>query len=228
MFKSLSGKDKLSVRVAAELEKSILNQHFMPDQPIPSEAKLCAQFNVSRTVVREAIQQLKSQGIIHSIPGSGNYISRNDKSDLKRSISLFASLNQDTPIYLEILELRELLEGECIRKVCNMDSTELVKLLNERIMGMQNHANDLDEIVKIDHDFHLQIIKASGNELFHTILESLYESFSKIAIKVYNSRDVLEQICEEHKQITNAIAEGDAELANNLLLKHINQSKRNI
>ena len=127
MFKEVSGKEKLSLQVAKELEKSILDKRFLPEQPIPSEARLCQSFGVSRTVVREAIQQLKSQGIIYSIPGSGNYISRNDTSNLQRSLSLLASLNLDTPLYSEIIQLRELLEVDCIQTVCKSENKNLVE-----------------------------------------------------------------------------------------------------
>ena len=228
MFNSLSGKEKLSVQVARELEANILNRRFVPDQPIPSEARLCKSFGVSRTVVREAIQQLKSQGIIHSIPGSGNYISRNDTSNIKRSMSLLASLNQDTPLYLEILQLRELLELDCIKKVCTMPNRELLVSLESHLKTMRENFDQPEVFGQADHAFHLSLIKFSGNQLFFTLLESLYDSFLEISLKVYNSLENLEHICQEHQTITDAIKSQDPELASKTLLNHINQSKRNI
>ncbi|EDM29732.1 transcriptional regulator, GntR family protein [Lentisphaera araneosa HTCC2155] len=228
MFKTVSGKEKLSVQVAKELEKSILDKRFLPDQPIPSEARLCESFGVSRTVVREAIQQLKSQGIIHSIPGSGNYISRNDTSNLQRSLSLLASLNLDTPLCSEIIKLRELLEVDCIKTVCQSRNEELVKTLESHVEKMRNNFDSLKDFGRLDHAFHLSIIKASGNNLFYTLLESLYDAFVEISIKVYDSKDMLETLCNEHSAITEAIKNQDTELASELLLKHIHLSKVNL
>ncbi|MDD7986385.1 FadR/GntR family transcriptional regulator [Lentisphaera marina] len=228
MFKAVSGKEKLSVQVAKELEKSILDKRFLPDQPIPSEARLCESFKVSRTVVREAIQQLKSQGIIHSIPGSGNYISRNDTSNLQRSLSLLASLNLDTPLYSEIIQLRELLEVDCIKTVCQTSNEDLVQTLESHVENMRTKFDSLEEFGRIDHAFHLSIIKASGNNLFYTILESLYHAFVEISMKVYDSQEMLETLCNEHAAITEAIKNQDADLASRLLLKHIHLSKVNI
>jgi GntR family transcriptional repressor for pyruvate dehydrogenase complex len=226
MFKTLNDREKLSAQVAKELEKSILDKRFVPDQPIPSEARLCQSFGVSRTVVREAIQQLKSQGIIHSIPGSGNYISRNNTSNLQRSMSLLASLNLDTPLYKEIIELRELLETDCIRTVCQNPDDSLIKTLETRIEEMRNNFDDLEKFGRLDHSFHLSIIKASGNDLFFTILESLYEAFVKISMQVYSSKEMLANLCDEHAAITQAIKNQDADLASTLLLKHVQQSKK--
>lgn len=228
MFKAVSGKEKLSLQVAKELEKSILDKRFLPDQPIPSEARLCESFKVSRTVVREAIQQLKSQGIIHSIPGSGNYISRNDTSNLQRSLSLLASLNLDTPLYSEIIQLRELLEVDCIKTVCQTSNEDLVQTLESHVENMRTKFDSLEEFGRIDHAFHLSIIKASGNNLFYTILESLYHAFVEISMKVYDSQEMLETLCNEHAAITEAIKNQDADLASRLLLKHIHLSKVNI
>ena len=228
MFKEVSGKEKLSVQVAKELEKSILDKRFLPEQPIPSEARLCQSFGVSRTVVREAIQQLKSQGIIHSIPGSGNYISRNDTSNLQRSLSLLASLNLDTPLHLEIILLRELLEVDCIQTVCKSENAELIKTLESHVENMRQSFDDLKKFGRIDHSFHLSIIKASGNNLFFTILESLYDAFVEISMKVYDSKEMLETLCNEHSAITEAIKKQDSDLASELLHKHIHLSKVNI
>ena len=228
MFNPLSGKEKLSVQVAKELEANILNRRFVPDQPIPSEARLCKSFGVSRTVVREAIQQLKSQGIVHSIPGSGNYISRNNTSNIKRSMALLASLNHDTPLYMEILQLRELLELDCIKKVCTMPNRELLVSLDQHLTSMNDNFNNPEAFAKADHAFHLSIIKFSGNQLFYTLLESLYDSFLEISLKVYNSFKNLELLCEEHQAITQAIKKQDPDLASQILLNHIHQSKRNI
>jgi GntR family transcriptional regulator, transcriptional repressor for pyruvate dehydrogenase complex len=228
MFKEVSGKEKLSVQVARELEKSILDKRFLPEQPIPSESRLCQSFGVSRTVVREAIQQLKSQGIIHSIPGSGNYISRNDTSNLQRSFSLLASLNLDTPLYSEIIQLRELLEVDCVKTVCKSSNEALVKTLESQVEKMRDSFDDLERFGRLDHTFHLNIIKASGNNLFYRILESLYDAFVEISIKIYSSKEMLETLCNEHSAITEAIKNQDSDLASELLHNHIHLSKVNI
>jgi GntR family transcriptional regulator, transcriptional repressor for pyruvate dehydrogenase complex len=228
MFKELSGKEKLSVQVARELEKSILDKRFLPEQPIPSESRLGQSFGVSRTVIREAIQQLKAQGIVYSIPGSGNYISRNDTSNLQRCFSLLASLNLDTPLYSEIIQLRELLEVDCIQTVCKSSNEGLVKILESHVEKMRNSFGDLERFGRLDHAFHLSIIKISGNNLFHMILESLYDAFVEISMKVYDSKEMLETLCDEHAAITEAIKKQDSDLASELLLKHIQLSKVNI
>lgn len=228
MFHAIDRKNKLSTQVAHELEQSILSEQFIADQPLPSEARLCTSFGVSRTVVREAIQQLKSQGIIHSIPGSGNYISKNSTTDLQRSLSLMTKLNEGTPLYHEILQLRELLEIECIEKVCHSHSDSLLIELKHQQQIMDQNFSNFTVFGKADHSFHLSIVRASENTLFHAILESLYDNFLKVSQKIYEVKGALNRICKEHAQIISAIEAKDSELAANLLKQHIQKTKDGI
>ncbi|MEO0796119.1 MAG: FadR/GntR family transcriptional regulator [Verrucomicrobiota bacterium] len=228
MFQEISAKDKLSVRVARELERSILEKRFVPEQPIPSEARLCESFGVSRTVVREAIQQLKSQGILYSVPGSGNYITKNNVADLKRSLSLMAKLNEGTPLHLEMFHLREILEVDCVRSVCRSGDVSLLKAMKRFHREMKKCYNDLDAFGRADHAFHLEIMKASGNSLFCTILESLQDNFIKASMKVYGTKADLDRVCRDHQSIIEAIAARDESQAASVLTEHIRKSKEHI
>lgn len=228
MFQVIKQKGKLSSRVADELEQSIMNKRFVAEQPLPSEARLCKSFGVSRTVVREAIQQLKSQGIVHSIPGSGNYISKNDTGNLKRSMSLLAKLNEDTPLHHEMLRLRELLEIECIKEACRNEGTELLKSLNWYLDEMLASTDDINAFGVADYTFHLVIMKASGNTLFCAIWESLYDDFLKVSQKVYAVQGAMDRVCSEHAVMIKAIESKDEVQASTLLREHIQQTKDGI
>lgn len=53
-FKSLGNRTSLSKTVEAQIEEAIRTRKFQPGDRLPTEQELCAQFGVSRTVVREA------------------------------------------------------------------------------------------------------------------------------------------------------------------------------
>ena len=221
-------KEKLSSSIAHELEQKILNKEFVAEQPLPSEARLCDYFGVSRTVIREAIQQLKSHGIIHSITGSGNYVSKNNTTDLKRNITLLAKLNEGTRLYHEMLQLRELLELDCIKMACKNSTPELIKVLKQHMKTMAASHHDFDAFAKADHAFHLELMKASGNELFCAILESMYENFVQVSRKVYEVKGALKRVTKEHQLILQAISKKDELKAVEILAQHIQQTKDGI
>jgi len=79
------GADKIITAISTRLS----NKTLKGGDRLPSEAKLCEEFNVSRTVVREAIQQLKAIGVVHTVTGSGSYITEGDLNGLRNSLEFF-------------------------------------------------------------------------------------------------------------------------------------------
>ena len=67
--------ERLSDRLAARLIRQIESGRLQPGERLPSEVQLAATHGVSRSVVREAVHQVKSRGLVRSRQGSGVYLS---------------------------------------------------------------------------------------------------------------------------------------------------------
>lgn len=74
------------------LRSWIRNNHLAPDTRIPSEAELGSQFNVSRTVVRQALRGLEREGLIYRVKGSGSFVAQ---PKLRLQISELTSFTED-------------------------------------------------------------------------------------------------------------------------------------
>jgi GntR family transcriptional regulator, arabinose operon transcriptional repressor len=57
------------------LIQHLTEQHYQPDQQIPTENELIAQFNVSRITIRQALAELANEGFIYKKHGSGSFFS---------------------------------------------------------------------------------------------------------------------------------------------------------
>ena len=108
-FSPVSSGARLSDQVAEQLSAEIRSGRLAPGAKLPPEARLAEQFAVSRTVVREAVSQLKSLALVESRQGSGVYV----------SASLpFAPLNfdarhaQSRDAVVQMVEVRRALEAE--------------------------------------------------------------------------------------------------------------------
>ena len=75
-----------STEIVSDLEREIMDGILTPGERLPSEEKLCNRFEVSRTVIREAIQQLRGRGLIRTLKGSGSYIADSSLETLAGAI----------------------------------------------------------------------------------------------------------------------------------------------
>ncbi|MFS2114029.1 FadR/GntR family transcriptional regulator [Herbaspirillum frisingense] len=74
MAANVRGKTTLADHVTSVLAQQIRGGEFAPDARLPSEMELTERFAVSRTVIREAISRLKSEGLVGSRRGSGTVV----------------------------------------------------------------------------------------------------------------------------------------------------------
>lgn len=70
----LDGPEAIFKQLAAILEKRIADGTYEPKRRIPSEAELRAEFDVSRTTVRAAVEILKDRGLVEPVQGKGVYV----------------------------------------------------------------------------------------------------------------------------------------------------------
>ena len=101
----------LSTTVAQELSRQIEDGTLQPGEKLPTEAELCEKFEVSRTVVREAVARLRSDGLLIPRQGIGVFVSSAPR--IPRFEINEVSLQTLREI-IELLELRMSIEVESI------------------------------------------------------------------------------------------------------------------
>ncbi|GAK53892.1 transcriptional repressor [Candidatus Moduliflexus flocculans] len=73
------------LQLKATLLCYLIDEHYQPDQKIPTEHALLAQFNVSRGTIRQALAELENEGVLYKIQGSGTFFSGNLPVERKQS-----------------------------------------------------------------------------------------------------------------------------------------------
>ena len=105
----LSTPGSLTDRVSDALVHLIRGEDFPPGSRLPSEAKMADRFGVSRTVIREAVSRLKSEGLVESRQGSGVFV-REENTDAPFRID--PNIMDSAKSLLQVVELRKVLESE--------------------------------------------------------------------------------------------------------------------
>ena len=206
------------------LIESIKSGAYAQDERLPPEHALAAEFQVSRPIIREALQRLKDQGLIHSRRGSGNFV---QNQGLRKPLG-FTQVENAADLE-KCYEFRLSIEPQAAAAAAERhEAAGLAEIaaaldLMRVATGRQIHLEDAD------FSFHLAIARASGNPYFATAMEALKEHIA-VGMKSHGqslrgSDNGLAEVYCEHKAICEAIGDRQIELARDLMVAHLECSR---
>jgi GntR family transcriptional repressor for pyruvate dehydrogenase complex len=225
-FRNVGRTEKLSDRVSREIEEAILKNRLEPAARLPTEGELCRSFGVSRTVVREALQRLAARGLVHSVAGSGSYVASSNLSDLERCLALLSKLHADQKAFLELLDLRLLIETELAGRLAAAPTPESLTELRTALAAMKANVHDCEAFASADTAFHRAIVDGVGNDLFAAIWKPLAPLAHRYGLETYDSKYTGNAVMREHRAILRNIAEGNVEGARAAMQEHLLSSRR--
>jgi DNA-binding GntR family transcriptional regulator len=217
--------DSLKERARNRLLESLANGRLSPGSRV-SESRLAKELGSSRGPVREALNQLASQGFVEQIPGLGAYV----KSPVPREMQ-------------ELYEFREALESYAAGLAASRINIEQLAALHATLeetrsvlVGMyDSDVHDLDEAtaahwIRIDARFHGLILEAAGNTFLQrhgTDSQFLRRIWGQwLDASVFDVRGVLVKSYRDHTRIVRALRRGDAEQARRWMLVHVQATKQ--
>lgn len=214
-------------QVAERLRESILSGALAAGTPLPSERELCDAFGVARTTVREALRALQVQGL--AVSGGPTAPLRVVAPD-----ALSTDPMRDTLVHLlrlgrtpldELLGLRRALEGAGAADAAARRPAPDLSAAREQIALQRAAGDDVEAFEQADVRFHLEVVRASGNEALTLVMLAVRDSIAShllAALSAMNApRLVMKRIVREHEAILAAIAEGDGEAARRLSEDHV-------
>jgi GntR family transcriptional repressor for pyruvate dehydrogenase complex len=225
-FRNLGRTEKLSDRVSRELEDAILKKRLEPAARLPTEGELCKSFGVSRTVVREALQRLAARGLVHSVAGSGSFVSSSSLADLERCLSLLTTLHADQKVFLELLDLRLLIETDLVARLAAAPSAGSLRQLRSAFAAMKANVRDCQAFASADTAFHRAIVDAVGNNLFAAIWKPLAPLAHRYGLETYDAKYSQNAVLREHRAILRAIEGRDVAAARRAMQEHLLSSRQ--
>lgn len=172
-------------RIRASLEQQLLNGDLRPGDKLPSERHLAQTHDTSRPLVREALQSLKSQGLIESRRGGGTYVCEQYGEPQDSPLSdLLTAIPDRADLHAQLLEYRWTIEGQCAALAAERaDAADLQRLERAYQHLRQTHqGHDLDAEGQADARFHLAIAAASHNRVFQQTLQGLFQLLKRNVI----------------------------------------------
>lgn len=203
-----------------KLKAMIVSGELGPGERLPREADLATSLGLSRNSLREAVRALSLVRILDVRHGDGTYVSSLASDSLLEALNFIVEFHQDTSV-LEMLEVRRILEpAASARAALRITAGELADL--DRVLKQATPDSSVEDLVKVDVEFHRRVAAAGGNSVLASLIESLSGPTQRARIwRGMTQEGALQRTLDEHQGIYNAIARRDPEMARTWATVHV-------
>lgn len=206
--------DQYSLRgkVFHKLREDILNGKFKQNEEL-RESAIGDELGVSRTPVREAFRQLELEGLIKMVPNKGAYVTGITLKDVQ-----------------DIYMMRSLLEGLCARWATEHITEEQLSEMEENIYLSEFHEQrgHMEQIAALDNRFHELMYEACSSKMLEHTLKDFHQYVYRVRKRTLASGNRGHESNHEHKEIMEAMKEGNAAKAEKLANEHMAKAYENM
>lgn len=210
-FNASSRPRRLPEVVAEQMQDFILESGLQPGDRMPTEPELAETYDVSRQVIREATRMLDQRGLIDIRAGRGMTVSKLGTEGVADIYRLLLRLQPDS--FAELMEVRRILEPAiaalAARRRTESDVLEMTDILAQARENMEDFAKCL----ALDLAFHDKVAGCTKNSLLTRLAEPVNSSLRDIYQEPTAYLASQPRTLDEHQNILDAIARGDAEAA---------------
>jgi DNA-binding GntR family transcriptional regulator len=202
----LRAESSLASQVYAQLRADLLHARLRPGEDL-SENQQAQRLGVSRTPVREAIQRLVSEGLVHVLPQRGTRVSLLSMARIR-----------------EALFIREAVECQVVRRLLAHPRSQEDWRLLDACIAEQAQAlrdGDLEATLAADARFHASLLELCGlGGVWPVVAQArdLHQRVRAIAVPELRSG---RQAIADHRAIVKALRDGDADLAVGQVTRHL-------
>ena len=200
----------LAQQVFQTLEEDILQGRLKPGEVI-TELRLSKALGVSRTPIREALQHLEQESLVEIRPNRGAVVLGITRDDLE-----------------VIYDMRIRLEGLAASLAAKTADEEQLNAMKE-VLDLQEfyvEKNNPDEQEIFDSRFHEMVYEFSGKRILYEVLKNLHRRITRYRRLSVTDMDRARKAITEHREIYEAIRDGNGSLADTLTIRHVENAKR--
>lgn len=195
---------------------------------LPAEARLAASFGMSRTIVREALARLASDGITEARVGAGSYVKRRPSERLGTHMPMDGLAKT-----LGTYEVRFVLEAESARLAAQRRSQGQLDTIEYALEALRHALLSNAPAHDEDWRLHRAIAEATANSAFPLVFDHLEDEVMRIlraGVDISRQRppSVIGAMMEEHDAIVDAIRARDADGAALAMRWHLSQGRKRL
>jgi DNA-binding FadR family transcriptional regulator len=172
LFKPFENKKSLSVVVATKIEEAIFQKILSQNEKLPSVSTLSKQFDVSTSIVREALRILHGKGLVISQKGKGVFVNAPDSTNVSEIMNQFLFQLNPSDNISEMVAIREMIVPALAERAAYNRTESQLKRFNDNLFSTRQYAN-WQGICYLDMEFHLLMAEIGGNELIRLVMVPL-------------------------------------------------------
>jgi len=198
-------------RIVDSIVTAIVERRLMPGTKL-AEQQIADIFKVSRTLVRQALNQLSRDRLVTLEPARGAFVARPGVDEAR-----------------QVFEVRQMLESALLRRLCAVVTDAQIAELRAHLKHEADAVarTDVGGRTRLLADFHVVLARMLGNEVLAQLLADLLSRSSLIAL-MYQSAHSAEHSQDEHVAIVDALERRDARAAVRLMEAHLGNVERNL
>lgn len=217
-------KPRYSDMIIEQIKDMIRSGKLVAGARLPTERELAEMLHVSRLPVREAIKALEATYVIENRQGDGYYIKNLSTDSL---VQLFGEVYgaEKEDLVNDLHEARRIVEIASVTLACERRQDEDLQLMQNSIDEFEAAVQQrrISDMISMSMDFHNNIVRATHNQLLDKMMGCISLALVMGRRLLINTNILqYERNIEEHKAILATIRDRDAELAQELMGKHLN------
>lgn len=220
----------LSTQIARELGRRIVAKTYAPGDLVEDENALAEKYQVSRSVIRDAVKILVGKGLLEVRRGIGTRVRPRDSWGLLDDdvLAWHQSAPVSTDFFNQLLDVRRVIEPAAARWAAERADDESRQKIFEAAERMEQEKGSIEDFVMADALFHRAILRASNNEVLRSMEGVIFSALlSSIRLTNRDPRDN-ERSIPFHRAVAGAILDRDGDLAAARMSDHLEDSQQQI
>ncbi len=172
---------------------------------VVNEGRLQSELAIGRTPIREALQRLAHEKLVHSVPHRGTFVTDVKITDLAR-----------------ITEVRVVLEGHAARLAAERCTATDQAVVAELLAALKSErVKDQRELMRLDQQIHRQIYQTARNSFLESTLDRYFNLSLRLWYLVLDHEVRLRAAVEEHVELLEAVMTHDGDRAESIMRRHV-------
>ncbi|MDD3213412.1 MAG: FadR/GntR family transcriptional regulator [Eubacteriales bacterium] len=207
--------------VAQHIKGMIIDRQLNEGEQLPTETELTANFNVSRSTIREAVKILIAENVVEIRHGRGTYIAK--RTGITRD-PLGLSFADRKTLLPNLLEARRLMEPDIAALAAERRTTDNLRELFASIQGMELAHEKGEDYTAFDYRFHCTMAECTQNDVLNRVLPLICECINAGYMQTSRVKGSYERAVQWHQQIYEAILSQDPREAKEAMYLHLSQT----